>query len=67
MQMITTTPELAALCEALAKGEYVAVDTEFLREQTFWPLLCLIQLPGPMPKASSTRWRPVSTSRHSTN
>ncbi len=47
MQMITTTPELAALCEVLAKSEYVAVDTEFLREQTFWPLLCLIQLAGP--------------------
>jgi ribonuclease D len=45
--MITTTPELAALCEVLAKSEYVAVDTEFLREQTFWPLLCLIQLAGP--------------------
>ena len=47
MQMITTTPELAALCETLAKGDYVAVDTEFLREQTFWPLLCLVQLAGP--------------------
>jgi ribonuclease D len=47
MQMITTTPELTALCEPLAKSDYVAVDTEFLREQTFWPLLCLIQLAGP--------------------
>ena len=47
MRMITTTSELAALCEVLAKSEYVAVDTEFLREQTFWPLLCLIQLAGP--------------------
>jgi ribonuclease D len=47
MRMITTTSELSALCEVLAKSEYVAVDTEFLREQTFWPLLCLIQLAGP--------------------
>ena len=47
MQMITTTPELSALCETLAKSDFVAVDTEFLREQTFWPLLCLIQLAGP--------------------
>jgi ribonuclease D len=47
MQIITTTPELATLCEVLAKSDYVAVDTEFLREQTFWPLLCLIQLAGP--------------------
>jgi len=47
MQMITTTSELTALCETLAKSDYVAVDTEFLREQTFWPLLCLVQLAGP--------------------
>jgi ribonuclease D len=47
MQMITTTQELSALCETLSKSDYVTVDTEFLREQTFWPLLCLIQLAGP--------------------
>lgn len=51
MLTITTTPELAALCETLSKSEYVAVDTEFLREQTFWPLLCLIQLAGPEAEA----------------
>ncbi|HEY8194305.1 MAG TPA: ribonuclease D [Hyphomicrobium sp.] len=51
MQTITTTPELAALCETLAKSDYVAVDTEFLREQTFWPLLCLVQLAGPEAEA----------------
>lgn len=51
MRMITTTPELSALCDVLAKSEYVAVDTEFLREQTFWPLLCLIQLAGPEAEA----------------
>jgi len=47
MQTITTTAELSALCQTLAKSDFVAVDTEFLREQTFWPLLCLIQLAGP--------------------
>jgi ribonuclease D len=51
MRMITTTSELSALCDVLAKSEYVAVDTEFLREQTFWPLLCLIQLAGPEAEA----------------
>ncbi|MFA7305804.1 MAG: ribonuclease D [Hyphomicrobium sp.] len=51
MLTITTTPELAALCETLSKSDYVAVDTEFLREQTFWPLLCLIQLAGPEAEA----------------
>jgi ribonuclease D len=47
MQTITTTAELSALCQTLAKSDFVAVDTEFLREQTFWPLLCLIQLASP--------------------
>ena len=51
MQTITTTAELTALCETLARSDYVAVDTEFLREQTFWPLLCLIQLAGPEAEA----------------
>ena len=51
MQTITTTAELTALCETLARSDYVAVDTEFLREQTFWPLLCLIQLAGPKSEA----------------
>jgi len=42
--LITTTEELTDLCERLAKSEFVAVDTEFMRENTFYPLLCLIQL-----------------------
>ncbi len=47
MHVITTTEALNVACEALAGGEFVAVDTEFLREQTFWPKLCLIQLASP--------------------
>ena len=42
--LITTTAELAELCERLAKSEFVCVDTEFMRENTFYPLLCLIQV-----------------------
>jgi len=42
--LITTTEELADLCERLAKSEFVAVDTEFMRENTFYPLLCLVQV-----------------------
>lgn len=41
---ITTSSDLAAACERLAKAPYVTVDTEFLRETTFWPKLCLIQM-----------------------
>lgn len=42
--LITTTEELAALCERLSKAEFVSVDTEFMRENTFWPELCLVQI-----------------------
>jgi ribonuclease D len=44
MTLITTSSELAALCARLAEHPHVMVDTEFLRETTFWPKLCVIQL-----------------------
>jgi len=42
--LITTTEALADLCERLAKSDFVAVDTEFMRENTYWPELCLVQI-----------------------
>ena len=42
--LITTTQALTELCERLAKAPFVTVDTEFMRENTFWPELCLIQI-----------------------
>jgi ribonuclease D len=47
MQPITTTSELAALCARMAKHPFVTVDTEFLRETTYYPLLCVAQLASP--------------------
>ena len=47
MSLITTTAELQAFCAALAGTEYVTVDTEFMRERTYYAKLCLIQLGGP--------------------
>src|SRR5215468_3982687 len=47
MPVITTTPDLKDLCRRLSEHSFVAVDTEFIREQTFWPRLCVIQLAGP--------------------
>jgi ribonuclease D len=44
MKTITTTQDLAAYCEYAAKFAYVTVDTEFLRERTYYANLCLIQL-----------------------
>ncbi len=42
--LITTSEALAELCARLAKSDFVTVDTEFMRENTFWPELCLIQI-----------------------
>ena len=46
MKIITKTDDLAATCRQLAEESYVCVDTEFMREGTFWPELCLIQMAG---------------------
>jgi ribonuclease D len=43
-ELITSTDALADLCGRLAKSEFVAVDTEFMRENTYYPLLCLVQV-----------------------
>lgn len=45
--IISTTGDLVAICRQLAKSDFVAVDTEFMRQSTYWPQLCLIQLAGP--------------------
>jgi ribonuclease D len=44
MHVITTTDELETLVSRLEKHSYVTIDTEFLRENTFWPILCLVQI-----------------------
>ncbi len=44
LPLITDTDTLAALCSRLANSPYVAVDTEFMRENSYWPELCLVQI-----------------------
>src|ERR1700730_9186279 len=44
MNLITTTLELAAACDRLARHPVITVDTEFLRETTYYPLLCVVQM-----------------------
>lgn len=47
MQIIHDTDGLARLCQKLAEADFITVDTEFMRDATYWPKLCLVQLAGP--------------------
>ncbi|PHS75219.1 MAG: ribonuclease D [Rhodospirillaceae bacterium] len=47
MQMITKTQDLVEFCERLKGTPFVTVDTEFMRESTYYPLLCLVQVASP--------------------
>ena len=47
MELLTTTEALASACDRLSAHSFVTIDTEFLRETTYYPKLCLIQMAGP--------------------
>jgi ribonuclease D len=47
MNIVTTTHDLESLCARFAAAPYVALDTEFMRDATYWPKLCLIQAATP--------------------
>ncbi len=47
MPMISDTASLEAFCQKLSTAETITVDTEFMREKTYWPQLCLVQVAGP--------------------
>ncbi len=64
--IIQNQTELNALCKALAKGPYLTIDTEFLRDKTYYPRLCLLQMAGPAVEAAAIDplmegldWEPV--------
>jgi ribonuclease D len=64
--IIQTQDQLNALCEALARGPYLTIDTEFLRDKTYFPKLCLLQMAGPGVDAAAVDpllpgldWEPV--------
>ncbi len=45
--LITKSQDVAQFCSEVSDAEYIAVDTEFVREKTYWPILCLIQIATP--------------------
>jgi ribonuclease D len=47
MSLITDTAALAEFCARQRGVDYLAVDTEFMRERTYWPILCVVQVAGP--------------------
>src|SRR5277367_6083163 len=47
MTLIVDTDSLASFCQRLSSAYFVTIDTEFMREKTYWPQLCLVQLAGP--------------------
>ncbi len=47
MTLITDSGALAAFCDRQIGAAFVAVDTEFMRERTYWPVLCVVQVAGP--------------------
>ncbi len=46
MSLISDTAALSRFCERLAGAPFITVDTEFMREKTYWPVLCLVQVAG---------------------
>ena len=44
MAVIADNTSLTKFCDRLIKSSYITVDTEFMRDQTYWPRLCLIQI-----------------------
>ena len=47
MKLITDSAALAEFCGRQKGAEFITVDTEFMRERTYWPILCLVQVAGP--------------------
>src|SRR5579859_5430773 len=47
MSLITSSAALAEFCARQKGADFITVDTEFMRERTYWPVLCVVQVAGP--------------------
>src|ERR1051326_7423782 len=47
MSLITDSDAVAAFCARQKGAQFVTIDTEFMRERTYWPILCVVQVAGP--------------------
>jgi len=56
MSLITDNDAVAAFCARQKGAQFVAIDTEFMRERTYWPILCVVQVAGPEEAVASMRW-----------
>ena len=65
MEPITKTKKLAEACARLARHPFVTVDTEFLRESTYYPSCAWRRWPAPRKPSWSTRWPQASISLRS--
>jgi ribonuclease D len=52
MTLIAETAALAEFCQRQRQAEFIAIDTEFMRDKTYWPQLCLVQIAGPQEAAA---------------
>jgi ribonuclease D len=52
MTLIVENAALAAFCQRQRQAEFIAIDTEFMRDKTYWPQLCLVQIAGPQEAAA---------------
>src|SRR5579871_3402372 len=52
MTLIDTSEALADFCRRQSDARFIAVDTEFMRDKTYWPELCLVQVAGPSEAAA---------------
>ena len=66
MTIISDTAALTALCDRLSAEKFITVDTEFMRDKTYWPILCLVQVAGSAESLDRGEWPAACRARNRT-